>query len=101
MADPFEILRLPDTAVDPHPTFAARLRARVERALALPEGVTVSDLTIDAPTPAPVPAPPRGRVPARRHHPLPTSLLVTAGRALDWYVSALGAERRGEVITDG
>lgn len=47
MADPFEALRLPSPAIDPDPTFAARLRSRVERALALPEGVTVSELTIE------------------------------------------------------
>jgi predicted enzyme related to lactoylglutathione lyase len=47
MTDPFESLRTPMTPVDPDPTFAARLRSRVERALALPKGVTVSNLTLD------------------------------------------------------
>lgn len=47
MADPFDALRLPIPAVDPDPTFAIRLRSRVERALAFPEGVTVSDLPLD------------------------------------------------------
>ncbi|MFN2591573.1 MAG: hypothetical protein ABR532_01910 [Candidatus Dormibacteria bacterium] len=48
MADPLESLRLPPGPVAPDPAFATRLRARVVRALALPEGVTVSNLTIDA-----------------------------------------------------
>jgi len=58
MADPFEALRLPSPAIDPDPTFAARLRSRVERALALPEGVTVSELTIETAAVG-VSAPPR------------------------------------------
>jgi len=53
--DAFETLReaLGQTglygAAEPDPAFAARLRARVERALTLPRGVTVSDLEIDEP----------------------------------------------------
>jgi predicted enzyme related to lactoylglutathione lyase len=43
MADPFGVLRAPVTPADPDPAFAARLRARLERALDLPEGVAVSD----------------------------------------------------------
>jgi uncharacterized protein len=42
MADPFRVLRAPVTPADPDPGFAARLRARLERALDLPEGVAVS-----------------------------------------------------------
>ena len=43
MADPFRVLRAPVTPADPDPGFAARLRARLERALDLPEGVAVSE----------------------------------------------------------
>ena len=43
MSDPFRVLRAPVTPADPDPRFAARLRARLERALDLPEGVVVSD----------------------------------------------------------
>jgi predicted enzyme related to lactoylglutathione lyase len=43
MSDPFRVLRAPGTPADPDPRFAARLRARLERALDLPEGVVVSD----------------------------------------------------------
>ena len=48
MPDPFESLHLAATTVDPDPTFAARLRRHVERALSLPEGVTVSNLTVES-----------------------------------------------------
>jgi uncharacterized protein len=57
MADPFRVLRAPVTPADPDPAFAARLRARLERALDLPEGVAVSDTgAIMQPHPAPVAA---------------------------------------------
>jgi uncharacterized protein len=57
MADPFGVLRAPVTPADPDPAFAARLRARLERALDLPEGVAVSDTgAIMQPHPAPVAA---------------------------------------------
>ena len=37
MTDPFDALREPVVPTDPDPDFAASLRARIERALALPE----------------------------------------------------------------
>ena len=46
MADPFDILGGPDDPVAPDAAFTARLRARLERALTLPRGVTVSDLDV-------------------------------------------------------
>ncbi|MDP9072572.1 MAG: VOC family protein [Actinomycetota bacterium] len=52
MSDPFTALRAPVIPVDPDPAFAAQLRARVERGLALPKGVTVSDLTLERDLPA-------------------------------------------------
>jgi predicted enzyme related to lactoylglutathione lyase len=94
MTDPLESLRLPHSPVDPDPAFAVRLRARLTRALALPKGVTVSNLTLDvepepdvAATPAVVP----GGV-------IPYIIVSDARRALDWYVEALGARRRGDAI---
>ena len=45
MADPFDALRAPVAPADPDPVFAARLRARLERALDLPEGVAVTDIS--------------------------------------------------------
>ena len=43
MTDPLDALRAPVTPADPDPAFAARLRARLERALGLPEGVAVTE----------------------------------------------------------
>lgn len=62
MADPFGVLRAPVTPADPDPAFAARLRARLERALDLPEGVVVSDTgALGRPHPAPAAATRRRR----------------------------------------
>jgi uncharacterized glyoxalase superfamily protein PhnB len=47
MSDPYEVLRSPIDPVMPDRAFADRLRARIERALALPKGVTVSNLGLD------------------------------------------------------
>jgi predicted enzyme related to lactoylglutathione lyase len=91
MTDPFDELRTPIIPLDPDPSFAARLRSRVERAFDLPRGVTVSHLTVDTPA-----APALAAV---------TPYLAVAGadRALDWYADAFGARRRGEpiVMPDG
>lgn len=46
MPDPFEVLRTPVAPIDPDPTFAARLRSRLERAMSLPKGVTVSNVDL-------------------------------------------------------
>jgi len=76
MTDPFDGLRAPVVPADPDPAFAARLRARLERALALPRGV--QPMT-----------------------PLIPYLAVPVGsgrRALDWYADILGARRVGEPI---
>jgi predicted enzyme related to lactoylglutathione lyase len=98
MSDPFEALRLAAPATDPDPAFAADLRARVARALDLPEGVTVSDLNLrddivlefwDRPFTDPVATPAV----------VPYLIVDGAERALDWYVSVFGATRRGQVIT--
>jgi len=55
MTDPFDVLRAPVTPARPDPRFAARLRARLERALDLPEGVAVTDISVPQ-TPATAPA---------------------------------------------
>lgn len=101
MADPFDVLRAPVAPASPDPTFADRLRARLTQALTLPEGVTVSDLTLDtntdtepaAPvsTPAPVPAA------------VPYLAVRDARAAIDWYAEAFGARVSGEpiVMPDG
>jgi uncharacterized glyoxalase superfamily protein PhnB len=55
MTDPFDVLREPVVPVAPDPDFAATLRARLERALALPRGVTPvldTEIPTDQPTPS-------------------------------------------------
>jgi uncharacterized glyoxalase superfamily protein PhnB len=86
MPDPLEQLRAGVEPTDPAPAFAARLRARIERALSLPEGVTVSATTT---SPAPVLSP---------------YLAVRDARAaIAWYAGAFGAVARSEpiVMPDG
>src|SRR5262249_62017474 len=59
MTDPLGALRAPLTPADPDPAFAARLRARLERALGLPEGGPVAEITLTLAEPgtaAPAPA---------------------------------------------
>jgi predicted enzyme related to lactoylglutathione lyase len=101
MADPFEALRPPSHPVEPDPAFAARLRQRLSRALVLPKGIAVSDLTIDRPATAPsapAPAPIRGRAAI-------TVYLAVSGapEAIAWYGDALGARLAADpiVMPDG
>jgi len=99
MPDPFEALRSPPSPVEPRPAFATRLRARVERALSLPEGVIVSETTLPTdlvePERAPREPPPVGIT--------PYLIVADSRRAVDWYVEVFGARRRGEpmVMADG
>ncbi len=97
--DPLTVLRGDDLPVQPDPAFAARLRARLESALSLPNrtgGVemTGTDTAIaelnestDQPEPA---APPR---PAA----LPYLAVADARAAIDWYIETLGASLVGEL----
>ena len=93
MTDPFGVLRAPVTPADPDPRFAARLRARLERALDLPEGVVVSDTgelrTMSRAHPAPAP-------PAARQGDIGyASLWVPdVARAAAFYAAVLGWEYR-------
>ena len=95
MTDPLDILRTPVTPADPDPTFAARLRARVERALALPRGVAMTTTTA---APAAETA-----VPAAAGAAIPYLAVSDARRAIDWYVEVFGARQVGEpiVMPDG
>ncbi len=85
MPDPFEALRAPITPADPDPAFAARLRARLVRALDLPRGVAVSTSTISEP-----------RIQARLGAAIPYLTVQDGRRAIDWYVRVFGAELAGE-----
>jgi predicted enzyme related to lactoylglutathione lyase len=105
MADPFSVLRAPVTPVDPDPAFAARLRAHLERALDLPEGVAVSDTgAIMQPHPAPVAAtrrrgvrnPAEDQVQSGARAPRPGDIgyaslwIPDIGRATEFYAAVLG-----------
>jgi predicted enzyme related to lactoylglutathione lyase len=92
VTDPFDALRAPVEPVHPDPAFAARLRARLERALTLPRGVVVTS-TVETPTEQPTATAAGAAIPY---------LAVPAGagtRALDWYAEVLGARLRGEPVT--
>jgi uncharacterized glyoxalase superfamily protein PhnB len=90
MADPFGVLRAPVTPADPDPAFAARLRARLERALDLPEGAEMSgtETIIEEDTST---EPDHGAA-------IPYLAVRDARRALGWYTRVLGGQVRGEPI---
>ncbi|WP_363320420.1 VOC family protein [Pseudonocardia sp.] len=91
MTDPLDALSAPSTPVDPDPGFAAALRARLERALLDPRENTVTTTL----------APPRTT--ARIRALTPYLAVTDAVAAVDFYVTAFGATRRGEpiVMPDG
>jgi len=93
VTDPFEALRLPPMPAEPDPAFAVRLRARIERAVTLPRGVSVSTATIDETTTT---------IPALGAA-IPYLAVRDAPRAIDWYVDVFGAQLVGEpiVMPDG
>jgi predicted enzyme related to lactoylglutathione lyase len=92
MPDPFEALWSPPATAAPDPDFAARLRARVERALALPRGVVVSETGLAS---ASDPYGPRASGVT------PYLIVTNARRAVEWYVEVFGASRRAEPIVMG
>jgi len=96
MPDPFESLRTAVVPTRPDPAFEARLRARLEDALTLPEGVDVTVTTLDTPSPAATPA----TAPMAL---TPYLAVADARRAIDWYADAFGARLRAEpiVMPDG
>jgi uncharacterized glyoxalase superfamily protein PhnB len=98
MADPFGALRLSPVPTSPDPSFSARLRSRLARALDLPKGVIVSTSTIDQElaTSSPEEASPNTTV-------VPYLAVSGAEGALAWYTEALGASVRGRpiVMPDG
>jgi uncharacterized glyoxalase superfamily protein PhnB len=86
VSDPFDALREPLARIDPRPAFAANLRARLTRALSGAQGGAMTMTTTTSAT----------------HYPTltPGFTVEDTRRALDWYVEAFGAERRGEPIVD-
>jgi len=95
VTDPFDALRAPVTPATPDPAFAARLRARLERALDLPRGVAVTGTATLTETRPSTPAPAGAAI--------PYLAVRGARRALDWYAEVFDAERVGEpiVMPDG
>jgi predicted enzyme related to lactoylglutathione lyase len=91
MPDPLDVLRTPVAPVAPDAAFARDLRARLERALLAPP--------LEEPMTASTAAPAAARL-----HALTPYLAVTDARAaVDFYVAAFGAARRGDpvVMPDG
>ena len=93
MGDPFEALHTPVTPSEPDAGFTARLRARLEQALAPTRGGTVPRIVLE----------PRAAAAAPATAVVPYIAVSDAGRALDWYAEALGARGRGDpiVMPDG
>lgn len=100
--DPLTVLSGDDPPVSPDPAFAARLRARLESALTLPERTEGVDMSgtetaiAELNEPAAVAAPTRSAVVAYLAVP-------DARAAIAWYIDALGAVQVGEpiVMDDG
>jgi predicted enzyme related to lactoylglutathione lyase len=101
--DPLTVLHGDELPVQPDPAFAARLRARLESALSLPNrtggvlmsGTETAIAELTEPT-AVAPAAPRSAA-------LPYLAVANARAAIDWYVDAFGAVVVGEpiVMDDG
>jgi uncharacterized glyoxalase superfamily protein PhnB len=83
VTDPFAALRAPDVPLDPDPVFAARLRARLERALALPRGVAPMTTTT---------------TPVATSTLTPYLAVADARAAIDWYRDVFGAVPIGDPI---
>lgn len=105
--DPLAVLHGRELPVHPDPSFAARLRSRLESALSLPdrtEEVVMSGTdTAIAELGAQSPAPTAASTPPPRPAALPYLTVAGARDAIDWYVDALGAAVVGEpiVMDDG
>ncbi len=97
--DPFDVLRSPTPPVDPDPTFARTLRARLERALLDPreDTMTTTEMTTTEPRQH------RAAKSLHLHTLTPYLAVADAGAAVEFYVAAFGAARRGEpiVMPDG
>jgi predicted enzyme related to lactoylglutathione lyase len=102
MRDPFDALRAPITAVKPNPVFAARLRARLQRALLAPQGSGPEGEAMMETTSAATGGPAAAAAPQAPLHTLVSYIGVDdARRALDWYTEVLGARRRGDPVLMG
>lgn len=93
MPDAFAFLAIPDTPVEPEPSFAAQLRTRLSHALEQPKGATMPSHAGDE------------RLATMSSGTVVTPYIAVSGarEALDWYVRAFGANLRGApiVMPDG
>lgn len=87
MTDPFEALREPDVPVSPDPSFAARLRERLTRAVLDQSYRDQGDTMAVQAT---------GRAPAWPPALTPYIVVSDARAALEWYTEVFGARLRGE-----
>jgi predicted enzyme related to lactoylglutathione lyase len=101
MTDAFDALRIPDAPVTPDLEFASSLRARVERALLAPRAVPMS--VTEAPTADVTASSQSPSQPPSQHNITPYLAAADARAAVNFYVDAFGAARRGEpiVMPDG
>ena len=93
--DPLTVLAAAVEPSPPDPSFAARLRARLARALDLPEGVTVSDVTRPDRTTTSAGPPDTTRL-FPRPAALPYLSVRGAAEAIAWYVEVFAARQVGE-----
>jgi uncharacterized glyoxalase superfamily protein PhnB len=91
MTDPLEALREPVTPVDPDPGFAGRLRQRLTREVFASPGGTMSQQTVTVQV---------EREPAWPPALTPYIVVSDARRAMDWYATVFGAQRRAEPIVN-
>ncbi len=91
MTDPLRVLTTEDLPVQPDPSFAARLRARLEAVASLSDTTKGFVMSVSTVTEPPRPAA------------LPYLTVADARAAVDWYRDAFGAELIGEpiVMDDG
>ncbi|NOP95941.1 MULTISPECIES: VOC family protein [Mycolicibacterium] len=100
--DPLTVLNGIDQPISPDPAFAARLRARLESALTLPERTQGVDMSGTETAIAELNEPPAATAPPRSAV-VPYLTVPDARAAIAWYVDALGAVEIGEpiVMDDG
>ncbi|OMC39056.1 glyoxalase [Mycobacterium sp. GA-1841] len=100
--DPLTVLNGDDRPVSPDPAFAARLRARLESALTLPERTQGVDMSGTATAIAELNEPSDSR-PVPRSAMIPYLAVRDARGAIAWYVDVFDAELRDEpiVMDDG
>lgn len=93
MTDPFEALATPVEPLDPGPDLTARLRRRIETALARPEGTEMPG-TVREPEPLAVSVEGATALAGVT----PYLAVADARAALAWYIDVLGARLRREPI---